>query len=727
MKPSFFSKTLATLLIAILITPSALLTAPQKVHAQLTTTLPQGATSATLDGTLNLTSGGASSLSVPGTELTTSASQFGGGLPSASGAGCLASTPAALAALAPTGVPTSDSVLKSIETFSAGVNLSACVTSAISLITQSITQVAAVTSSAALVAMRIDAYVLQPLAFVLSGKLLKLITEGVIQFVIGKANGTGIPQFVADIQTSLQTVSDVHTLAYLDQYMRSSRSPYSGSIISALRKDYLNKTSLAGFWAANMDTLRKTSPNPYGYLNGNWALGGIESWFALTTQIQNNPYALYQNSQNQLAAIIGPGAGGATGARLADLSYGDGFVSWCGESDGMLGALTTNDAAGANAAAVDASATAAYDFAYNKAIADGNEEGAVELAKAAAAVARADALARAKAANAGNSFLGIAPGDPCTNADGTTGTIKTPGSVIAAGLNKVLGGQQDSVVRMGNVGPEITRILANIATVLKTVDFAAKILGGPGSGGLFGVNQPSGSSAVSPLRQYTDSPGNLGVTNANVAATAATLSTSGPDMLNRLTQYEPAVNTLRSAANTASTSVAALIDFCVAQQAVASSTLVNGNPTDLTNLTNFTNTNTAQISAAQNALATEITPTLAWAITASTTIAAARAMVQKVQTGLQTGAGVSDATYIANVQTLGTMPPTPSDVADAQKHAFTTGVQTAIANPSGSLNVSGNILVDRLTLISANAVALKGSSVCTAPAPTPLVPITPTL
>ena len=771
MKPSFFSKTLSTLLIAILITPSASLIASQKVHAQLTTTLPQGFTPTTLDSTLNLTSGGASSLSVPGTELTTSASQFGSGLPGASGAGCLASTPAAIAALAPAGLPTSDSVLKSINTFSAGVNLSNCVTAAISLITQTITQVAAVTSSAALVALQIDAYVLQPLAFVLSGKLLKLITEGVIQFVIGKANGTGIPQFVADIQTSLQTVSDVHTLAYLDQYMRSSRSPYSGSIVSALRKDYLNKTSLAGFWAANMDTLRKTSPNPYGYLNGNWALGGVDAWFALTTQIQNNPYALYQNSQNQLAAIIGPGVGGATGARIQDVSNGQGFVSWCGESNSMLGAITTNDAAGANAAAVDASATAAYDFAYNKAIADGqnadaiasaaydvaykaaiasgkldfeatqaavaasraaraaalsNAANAVALANAAAASAKSDALGRAKAANAGNSFLGIAPGDPCTNADGTTGTIKTPGSVIVAGLNKVLGGQQDSVVRMGNVGPEITNILSNIATVLKTVDFAAKILGGPGSGGLFGVNQSSGSNAISPLRQYTDSPGNLGVTNANIAATAAALSTSGPDMLNRLAQYEPAVNTLRSAANTASTNITALVDFCIAQQAIASSTLTNGNPTDLTNLTNFTNTSTAQINAAQNALATEVTPTLAWATTASTTITAARAMVQKVQTELQTGAGVSDATYIADVQTLGTMPPTPSDVASAQKHAFTTGVQTAIANPSGSLNVSGNILVDRLTLISTNATALKGS-VCTAPAPTPLVPPTPPL
>ena len=81
---------------------------------------------------------------------------------------------------------------------------------------------------------------------------------------------------------------------------------------------------------------------------------------------------------------------------------------------------------------------------------------------------------------------------------------------------------------MGNVGPQINSILGNIATILKTVDFATKILGGPSSGGLFGDDTPTGRAKNSPLRQYTSPPGNLGVTNAAVYKTAATLRRLAP-------------------------------------------------------------------------------------------------------------------------------------------------------------------------------------------------------
>lgn len=633
--------------------------------------------------------------------------------------------------------------------------------STISAIHNTITSIASVTSAAAMQMLVINDYVLQPLAFVLSGDLLKVITQGVIAFVIGKANGTGLPQFVADIQRSLQTATDVHELAFLNQYMRSSKSPYHGSIIDALHRDYLNRSSLEGFWAANMDTLRKTSPNPIGYINGNWMLGGTAAWFALTTQSQNNPYSSFLDSQKQLANMIGPGVGGSTGARLADIISSNGFTGWCGNTDDVfgLGELPADPTAQANAAAVDQAANDAYDAAYNAAIAVGGnpsdiaydnaynaaiangrstseataaaiaakaavgDVSAEAYAKAAGKAAYDAEFARAKAKNAGHSYLGIAPGDPCTNADGTTGTIKTPGSVIVAGLNKALGGQQDNVVRMGNVGPQIQQILGNIATVLKTVDFAAKILGGPGSGGLFGVNQTSGVNQISPLRQYTGSSGNLGVTNADVAKNAATLTLSGSDMLGRVAQYESAVNVIAGAATTASTSVASLISYCTAQQQIASNTLsATGNSIDLANLAAFASTTATQISAAQNALTIAIAPVFSTVNTASTTIAAARALVQKIQTEMNSSD--TAVAYTADLQMLQTMSPTLADVANMQRNTIQSIQTTATANPPGSLTVSGNVLVDRMSLISTNATALRSS--CTAPAPTPVAAPVPT-
>lgn len=588
------------------------------------------------------------------------------------------------------------------------------VESTVSAIKNSITAINTTTTAWATTAQQINDYVLQPLAFVLSGNLLKLMTAGVISFVIGKANGTGIPQFVVDVRKSFQTVSDVHTLAYFDQYMRSSQSPYTGSIVSALRKEYLNKTSLAGFWAANMDTLARSSPNVNSYLAGNWSQGGVGAWFALTTQIQNNPYTKYQNARDQLGNVIGPGAGGATGARAAELSYGQGFTSWCGSSDGFLGSITTTATPLAAAAAAATAANAAYTNAYNAAATDPSDA----TLQAAVAEARTNADAAAAAYAAANvsgvtsASVGINPGDPCTNADGTPGTIKTPGSVIVAGLNKVLGGQQDTVVRMGNVGPEINKILGNIATVIKTVDFAVKILGGPGSGGLFGVDQPSGSGSTSRLVQYQNSPGNLGVTQASVYQTAATLPSSGSDKLGLVAQYESAWGSIRGAANTASTNVTALSSFCIAQQAIASSTLATStSATDIANLNNFISASNAQANAAQAALTTKIAPVLAQADTASTIIAAARAMVQKVQTELTSNARGAGGAYAADIQTLQAMPPTIQDVADAQQNAQVFG--TSVASPEGSLNVSEGSSVDQMNLMSANATALR--SVCTAP------------
>ena len=148
---------------------------------------------------------------------------------------------------------------------------------------------------------------------------MKALTSSVLSFVIGKANGTGVPQFVVDVKRSLQTVGDSQALAYLRQ-VGMTNSPFAGSISSALRNDYMTKTSLAGFWAANMNTLERSSPDVPAYLAGNWSQGGVKAWFALTTETQNDPFSLYQHTQAQLAAVVGSGAGGATDVRLADIN-----------------------------------------------------------------------------------------------------------------------------------------------------------------------------------------------------------------------------------------------------------------------------------------------------------------------------------------------------------------------------------------------------------------------
>ena len=708
MKSSVFNATLVSILTFVLVAPQAFFIAPQKVYAQDAGLAQEALGKQIVDSAL--------------------ASGEKGGYVATSP--CVASLAAITAAV---GIDIAGGLKvlgfgngQSGSTADIPKSASACLMSTMALIQQSITSTATIASAAAEKALVFKAFVLDPLAFVVSGRLLKAITKGTIEFVIGKLNGTGLPQFVADIQKSMQTVSDAHALAYFNQYIQSSRSPWNTAIISQLSKEYLNKTSLLGFWAQNMDTLRRTSPNPYGFLSGVWLPGDTATWFALVTQTQNNPYSVYATARSQLGTILGPGAGGATGVKAQDISNGQGFVSWCGDSTDYLGALTTGTVSGAAAANVDAAGAAAYDTAYNKAVNDPDpnvQAQATQLALNAQTAAKAAAFAQAKAANTGNTFLGVSPGDPCTLADGTTGTIKTPGSVIAASLNKVLGGQQDQVVRMGNVGGQINSILSNIAIVLKTVQFGSQILGGPGSegilGGLFGGTQSS-VRTTSALQAYANSPGNLGVTESTVLTNQATLQSSVSDLLNRTAQYEKAINTIGAATNSASTSVTSLLAYCTTQQQVASSTLQTGNPIDLANLATFTAASTAQISAAQTAFKS-IMPVIIGVSTASTTIANVRALVQKVQAKATSTDPATVAAYVTDVQSLETTPPSLSDIGALQSASMATGA--VVATPPGSLNVTGGSLVDRLNLISSNATTLQ--SVCAVPTPVPPTP-TPT-
>ena len=270
------------------------------------------------------------------------------------------------------------------------------------------------TNTAANVAQEINMYVLQPLAFILSGNLLKMITAYVISFVVGETNGTGAPQFVQNLQGHMQMVGDNQASAFFVQFGRNSNSPFASAIASSLRTHYLQNTSSAGFFAANRNTFVNSSPNPNAFLAGDWSQGGTRAWFALTTQTQNNPYTFYAFSQTHLYSLVG----GATAARLAELNWGQGFLSWCGgtvESDSVTGEV------------------------------------------------------------------GTAPGDACKKKDGTYGTVKTPGSTIKAALDKALGSTQDKLAGMGQLASEVGNILGDIGTVMSTVQFATHLLGGSDS------------------------------------------------------------------------------------------------------------------------------------------------------------------------------------------------------------------------------------------------------
>lgn len=369
-----------------------------------------------------------------------------------------------------------------------------------------ITELKTTITSVATVATQINSYVLQPLAFVMSVGLIKSLTAGVIAFVIGQSNGTGQPQFVQNIEGSLQKVGDIKAQAFFLQFGKNSNSPFAASITSSLRTTYLQQTSLAGFWAANRCTLFAASPNINSFLAGNWSQGGAKAWFALTTQPQNNPYTLYQTSQNQLASVVAS----AQETRDKVLSWGQGFMSWCGEADAGVSTGGNNPSA-----------------------------------------------------------MGVNPGDPCQKADGTPGVMKTPGATIKATLDKVTGSVQDKLIQMGSVAKEVNGIMQNVATIFQTINLAQSLLGG--SGGLAGFGATSAGNATSPLSQY-DRSAFLGVTTDTVYQNAATIqATAAEAAATRVDKFEAAWNTIKGSAQAASAALTDLAAVCTAEAAQAAS------------------------------------------------------------------------------------------------------------------------------------------------------------
>lgn len=460
--------------------------------------------------------------------------------------------------------------------------------------------------------------ILIPLARVMARLALAKITGSIIGWITGK-NSSGTTMFVQNLQGNLQAVGDSRANAFFAQFGRNSNSPFASAITSSLRINYLQNTSSAGFFAANRNTMAQYSPNPNAFLNGDWSQGGIGAWFALTTQNQNNPYTLYQASQSHLASIVG----GAQAARATELNWGRGFLSWCSANDASAPVSEEEFPVGG----------------------------------------------------------GTNPGDPCTNADGTPGTIQTPGSivhdftqkaVVNAGIDQLISAQ------------DLDAALGAIATAM-----VGQVLNGVS--GLFGASTPQGGRPALTTQLQSYSAGN---TTASASATSIVQTVQA-----NLTTYTSAWEAIRSSANTASSSVTALVTYCNSQmtEEFASPTAIN-----------------AQLTAAQIAR-TEIAPVLARAQSAINSVAPTQALARKVQSDASSTNSITSATTGAagalstDVQTLAVMPPSASDVAVAQQNSQPFG--GARANPTGSLTVSGGSLVDQMNLISTNAAALQ--ALCT--------------
>lgn len=502
----------------------------------------------------------------------------------------------------------------------------------------------------------INDVILIPLARAAIRAMLQQMTASVINWITGR-NGTGQPSFVMNLSVHLQSVGDATALAFINQTVSGFNSPFGPAIASSLQVNYLQSTSMAGFFSANMNTLAQSSPDINSYLAGNWSQGGVGSWFALTTQTQNNPYTLYQAAESQLGGAVAQ----SQANRRQDLVQSSGFLSWCG------GDTTT----------ASSCVTTSNGSCPQGCVPDGEAE-------------------------TGCSPSGVSPQAPCTNPDGTPAKASTPGSVIHDYTQKaVVNSGFEQLISSNDLDAALGAIMNALI---------GQVLGGVN--GLLGTSAPSSSSAgrggiiTSQLQTYAASN-----TNSSQSSTSLAQST-----LSNIANYTTAWNTITAAANTASTTLDSLATFCLT---AAHDAETNSDPS--TGKTPaFVTASTDQAAAARAVIPTSIIPVITQAQSALSAVAATQTFALRVQAESASASSVTTAnttaatTLAADIATLAAMPPSSVDVAGTQQNAQV--FNGAQASPTGSLNVSGGSIVDQMNLIGANATALK-ASVCTPVAP----------
>jgi len=491
--------------------------------------------------------------------------------------------------------------------------------------------------------------------------MLKSITNSTINWINGTGNPTGQPSYVRNLPGHLQSVGDSAAFAFIAKISTGFNSPFGSAISLALYKNYFQQTSLAGFFGANKSTLPGSRQSQQSFLAGNWSQGGVGTWFALTTQTQNNPYTLYQTAQSQLGSNVSQ----VQTNRRQDLMQSGGFLSFCnGTKSGAIAGPANNP----------------------------DEQTALQACRANGG-SESECYIESGGLGQGR---GINPQASCTNADGTPAEVTTPGSTISSYLQANVNSGIGQLVSAQDLDSAISQVVMALGN---------KVLG---STGLFGSSQTSSSKNTTVV---TTAPSSASVSAVSLAETT----------LSNITAYTNAWQTIAAVTNTASTSVDSLAKFCTTAADKAALDITSNNSNEWNTMVVSVSQNLAtmhsvfiaasrkQATDAQTALATEIAPVLAQVKAVPNAIGSTKVFALKVQAEATAIPIADPVQFSTDVATLTSMPPSVIDVINAQQNAQAFGA--AQANPVESLNVSGGSLVDQMNLLNTNAATLK-TTVC---------------
>ncbi|HVX90119.1 MAG TPA: hypothetical protein VHC20_00460 [Candidatus Paceibacterota bacterium] len=323
------------------------------------------------------------------------------------------------------------------------------------------------------------------------GKIaIQMMTKSVVNWI--NSGFKGSPSFITNFQGFLTQVADVTAHSFISQLSSNSalKSPFQSQVAQATAQQYALGSSQTGFFTSIAYGLNKITSNDSAFLAGNFSQGGWGAWYAASQYPQNNPLGARLVAASALQAQIDK----AQAQHTTQASWGQGFLSWCGDATGGGGGA--NEGGSCHTDDDCAGSLACVDPPEGHCAVDPQLDGTTA--------------------------------QTCTTKDGATGTIQTPGSVIQAQLNKTLGIQGDTLVTADEFNEVIGALLSQLVS---------QVLGGTGL---------SGVSSSGYLARATD-PSQI--TGAQATSTEnATLATSINSELQSLQQYQTDLGTVLTAA-----------------------------------------------------------------------------------------------------------------------------------------------------------------------------------
>ena len=294
-------------------------------------------------------------------------------------------------------------------------------------------QLSGVVTAAATDGQYIQVSVLNAVATAIAKQLLMQITESVINWINSGFNGN--PAFVQNPSAFFQNIGDQATAQFVSQNsaLSSLCSPFSVQVRLAIAQQQLQNDGYGtsdgtNQYSCTLSSAVGTNGSIQGFLGGDFSQGGWSAFATLVTQPQNTPNGAYLEAEDQIQQQIDAQAT----QKQNELNQGQGFLSW--ES-------CTSD----------------------------------------------NSVSATQAGNSSDPFGIAAENDP-----NQTCSIQTPGSAIAAALNKHLAVPSEELE------------LANSITDVISVAFSEIIVNVLQSG-LTSVSKPSSSGGASYLQSAVNS------------------------------------------------------------------------------------------------------------------------------------------------------------------------------------------------------------------------------